>query len=243
MLIVFQLIAAHAVADFVLQSDRMARHKRKPGPLLAHASVHFLCSCVSVNLGLNVTVVAAIALLSTLHALIDYVKARLEAHGWVAFVVDQAIHALTIGAVALCLSSMSWSSISLAGQAVLTSRTVYVILAAYVAIVLGGGFLVQKVTGSFLVSIDSSLKQLKPGIPKAGTYIGWVERFLVLTFVLAGFNEAVGFLLAVKAFARYPEIKDDKQGHFAEYFLVGTLTSFGVALVGALLARETLARF
>lgn len=52
------------------------------------------------------------------------------------------------------------------------------------------------------------------------------------------FGEAVGFLLAAKAIVRYPEM--DKDGAFGEYFLVGTLTSVGIALVVGTLLRQAL---
>lgn len=93
-------------------------------------------------------------------------------------------------------------------------------------------------TQSFLETIEVPVRAVKPGLPRAGQYIGWIERGLVLIFVLAGFNDAVGFLLAVKALTRYPEIKEDIKGHFAEYFLIGTLTSVGLALAGGLIAME-----
>jgi hypothetical protein len=79
--------------------------------------------------------------------------------------------------------------------------------------------------------IDSALVPEKPGLPNAGKYIGWLERSLVLTFIVAGYPDGVGLLLAAKALARYPEIKSDVKGHFAEYFLIGTLTSVTVALL------------
>lgn len=92
----------------------------------------------------------------------------------------------------------------------------------------------QKVTQSFLEQISEGTKDLKPGLPSAGKYIGWIERGLILTFVVGGYGDAIGFLIAAKALARYPEIKADEKGHFAEYFLVGTLTSVGLALLGGL---------
>jgi hypothetical protein len=78
------------------------------------------------------------------------------------------------------------------------------------------------------------MTQLKPGLPNAGKYIGWVERILILTFVVGGYEAAVGFLLAAKAVVRYPEIKEGTKSHFAEYFLIGTLTSVGLALVAGI---------
>jgi hypothetical protein len=80
----------------------------------------------------------------------------------------------------------------------------------------------------------ADMAMLKPGLPSAGKYIGWLERILILTFVIGGYHEAIGFLLAAKAVARYPEIKEDTHGHFAEYFLIGTLTSVGLALLAGM---------
>lgn len=43
----------------------------------------------------------------------------------------------------------------------------------------------------------------------------------MLTFLIGDYGEAIAFLLGAKALARYPEIKEDPRGNFAEYFLVG----------------------
>src|SRR3989454_12042481 len=64
------------------------------------------------------------------------------------------------------------------------------------------------------------------------------ERILILTFIVGGYETAVGFLLAAKALVRYPEIQEDTRGHFAEYFLVGTLTSVGLALIAGMAVNK-----
>ncbi len=48
-----------------------------------------------------------------------------------------------------------------------------------------------------------------------------LERFLVLTALFLQSPAAVGFILAAKSIARYPELKSVR---FAEYFLIGTLS-------------------
>ena len=243
MLIFFQLYAAHLIADFVLQPGWMALDKRRLRPLLAHWAIHVLCGCALVNVGLHGKALVAIVVLATVHALMDHLKARFSRNGLAAFVVDQAIHLASVTVAALWLTAAGWSMATSTAEALARSPRTYLILAAYVGVIFGGGFLVQKITQSFLRRIEGNVKALKPGLPQAGMYIGWVERFLLLTFVTAGFNEAIGFLLALKALARFPEIKDDPKGHFAEYFLVGTLTSVGLALVGGFIVKEVLARF
>jgi hypothetical protein len=72
--------------------------------------------------------------------------------------------------------------------------------------------------------------------PGGGEIIGLLERVLVFALVLAGSLTSVGFIVAFKSAARFPRFKDPD---FAEYFLIGTLTSIGLAtllglLVGAL---------
>jgi len=68
----------------------------------------------------------------------------------------------------------------------------------------------------------------------AGELIGVLERLVTFALVLAGGLPAVGFVVAAKAAARFPEFKDKA---FAEYFLIGTLTSVGLALVFGLVLR------
>jgi hypothetical protein len=65
----------------------------------------------------------------------------------------------------------------------------------------------------------------------AGEVIGILERIFTVVLVLAGGLSAVGFAVAAKAAARYPQFKNSA---FAEYFLIGTLCSVGVSLLAGL---------
>jgi hypothetical protein len=60
-----------------------------------------------------------------------------------------------------------------------------------------------------------------------GLVIGVLERTLALTLVLASQFSALGLILAAKAIVRYQAL-DDRD--FAEYVLIGTLTSLLIAL-------------
>lgn len=61
-----------------------------------------------------------------------------------------------------------------------------------------------------------------------GRVIGMLERVLLFGFVLQGQYGAIGFVLAAKAFTRSKAL-DDRA--FAEYVLIGTLLSAGLALL------------
>jgi len=218
----------------MLQPDRLARAKgRWPGALL-HATIHVAAGCLAVNIGLNRGVIAGIVALGLVHAAIDYVKTRRRRDTWVAFATDQVLHAVAVVAVAVGLG-LSRAEIARAAGSIVQEPRMYLYLCAYVGVVFGGGYFVQKVTQPFLELLRADLK---PGLPNAGRYIGWLERFLILTFVLAEQETAIGFLLGAKAIVRYPEIKEDSKGHFAEYFLIGTLTSVGLALFAGLVVRK-----
>jgi uncharacterized protein DUF3307 len=237
MLLFLQLYLAHLVADFLLQPNRIARRKTEIRPLVAHAAIHLVCAAAAVNLGLDRRVAGAIVGVALIHTLLDYGKARLSGDGLIAFAADQAAHLLVVALASIWLTG-SWSAMIDIIRSLLTNPLVYLYGCAYAAVVFGGGYLIQKVTQSFLVSMQSSVTQLRPGLPNAGKYIGWVERILILTFIVGGYETAVGFLLAAKALVRYPEIKEDTRGHFAEYFLVGTLTSVGLALIAGMAVNK-----
>lgn len=79
------------------------------------------------------------------------------------------------------------------------------------------------------------------GFPGGGQTIGQWERLLIYLFVLVGAPTAVGFLVAAKSILRFGEIKDSGTHQQVEYILIGTLTSFGFALVAAYATRLALA--
>ena len=64
-----------------------------------------------------------------------------------------------------------------------------------------------------------------------GRTIGALERGLALTLVLLGEYTAVGWIIAAKSLARFKALEDRE---FAEYFLIGTLASFLLALLAGL---------
>jgi len=60
------------------------------------------------------------------------------------------------------------------------------------------------------------------GLKRTGGVIGILERCLVLTFILFNQYVAISIIVAAKSIARFEELKDRR---FAEYYLIGTLSS------------------
>lgn len=71
---------------------------------------------------------------------------------------------------------------------------------------------------------------------KGGRLIGPLERVLVLILTLAAAYPILAAMLAAKGIVRFPEIsRDGETGARAEYFLVGSLVSWVIALGAAFL--------
>jgi hypothetical protein len=76
-----------------------------------------------------------------------------------------------------------------------------------------------------------------PPPAQVGATIGVLERLLIVVFMLAGADAAIGFVVGAKTLARF-RLLDDRD--FAEYYLLGTLASVGVAILTAIVARAAL---
>jgi len=108
----------------------------------------------------------------------------------------------------------------------------------YVTAVFGGGVIVEVALRRLLTPGDQkAVREFRErGLSQGGKVIGWLERFLALTFVLAGSHAAIGLVLAAKGVIRFGEIKEAREQKVAEYVLVGTMLSLSWAvLIGSLL--------
>ena len=66
-------------------------------------------------------------------------------------------------------------------------------------------------------------------ILRGGAWIGALERLAMLGTLLAGWPEGIVAIVAVKAFARYPELSTGQGTGATERFIIGTFTSLGWA--------------
>jgi hypothetical protein len=102
-----------------------------------------------------------------------------------------------------------------------------------------GAYLVTIIVGHLCVRLI--LSRYRPvfggGLPGAGALIGVLERVLTLTFVLIGEYTAIALIFAAKSIARFEELKNR---NFAEYYLIGSLTSIMFSLLVGLITRHLL---
>ncbi|MEU0738685.1 hypothetical protein [Streptomyces sp. NPDC006134] len=64
---------------------------------------------------------------------------------------------------------------------------------------------------------------------EVGSHVGWIERFILFSFLVSGSPEAAALVVAAKSFARAPEVREGGR-LVGDYYLIGTLVSVAAAL-------------
>jgi len=220
-LLILQFIA-HLMTDFYCQNDKICQRKRergfKTGYLYAHALLTFLMAWLfSYSIGF----VLFALIIGVAHLLIDGIKSSLKNWKYV-FFADQLSHVIILVAVVLFYNQQV--GISLPEW---LSNTRYLLLISGALFCLKPtNVLITNVLKTFEIkSTDTSGETGE--LEKAGRLIGNLERILALVFVLLNQYPAIGFLIAAKAILRFKDTSTAK----TEYVLIGTLLSFGVAIL------------
>jgi hypothetical protein len=187
---------AHLLGDFPLQTPSMVRAKHQGiRAYLAHGVIHLLVLvfCVAAFIGLELVTSfwfwVAVCLYIAVHLGIDRAKQGLVSTRKLAdsasvFLLDQAAHVSTIIALAWFLLRPNWATLGAQlGWSPATGEKVLEAGIVYVAVIFAGGYLIRYLTRNLTAGIE------KPGetaeqVRNAGMYIGWLERFLVVTAIL-----------------------------------------------------------
>ncbi|NER10999.1 Protein of unknown function [Muriicola jejuensis] len=228
MTLFIKLLLAHLLGDFLLQPGKWVIHKsaNKIGSpyLYLHVLIHF--SLVLILLG-NYTHWRIALVIALSHFVIDLGKLYSESaftNRAVPFVVDQFLHLLVlfgcayygniIGQLDYLLGLVDWGLV-----------TAVFFLTFPSAILMN--ILLEKMSDQ--ISLDHK------SLPNAGKYIGMIERLFVLIFILTGRWEGIGLLITAKSVFRFNDLKESNSRKLTEYILIGTLLSFGLAIVTGLI--------
>lgn len=98
------------------------------------------------------------------------------------------------------------------------------------------GYLISIFAGSYIIKRFLKFTKIntekfdKIGLLNAGKYIGFLERFIITTFVLLDEYSAISFVLLAKSIFRLNEIKNNEDRELVEYIIIGNLLSFSIAL-------------
>lgn len=223
-LLIFQLIA-HVLADFIFQSPRAAESKNLSGfaskYLYLHALIVFLTSFI---LSFQWLFIFASLIIALSHLLLDGFKQYMNRIKFLkssCFFFDQMLHVLVIVAVVFLFKH--FFNIKPVIDFHLNNHHL-LILFAYILILKPSNIIIKEVFNVYNISISVEDNE---ELLNAGKLIGNIERVLTLTLVLLNQYEIVGFIFAAKSILRFKDTDTSR----TEYVLIGTLLSFGIAIL------------
>lgn len=226
-MIFIPLILAHLLGDFILQPISWVadKEKKKSGSiyLYIHVVLHTLLAFILLA-DLDLWWIALTIGLT--HYLIDLAKLQFQnaktKRVW--FFIDQVAHVGIISALTLFyFPYFTWYDLVHPQTLLLLTGLVFLTVPASVII---------KTVISLWTPVTTDTRDLQTGsLVNAGKYIGILERLLVFTFILVDHWEGVGFMIAAKSVFRFSDLAEAKQRKLTEYVLIGTLLSFGIAVL------------
>ena len=232
MIVFVKLLLAHLIGDFLLQPISWVKDKEdkkhKSIYLYLHIFLHFILAWILIGeqefgfyaLGLAV-----------LQGLIDFLKLHYQTsktkRNW--FSIDQILHLIVLIVITLLYTKTHLEFKNLGNQ-------FWIILTALILLTNPTSIIIKNIISIWTPENKNKDKSLQ----NAGNYIGIIERLFIFSFILTGHFEAIGFLLAAKSIFRFGDLKEAKDRKLTEYVLIGTLLSFGIALLIGLLLQIAL---
>jgi hypothetical protein len=236
----------HILADFYLQSETVSLRKDKDTKaLLLHCLFYFsviLIPYILFNFDFTVFLISLISGFS--HLIIDFFKTLSKkivskkeniSHkaDMLLFFADQFLHIFMI----VLIPQFFQNSLSdLEFLPFLDGLSDSVFLRWLIAVAVIGkptNIIFKKIFGEYKKGGDKSTEKeeglLSGKGRKSGAIIGFLERLIILICIVNALYTSIGLILTAKSITRYNKISNEPE--FAEYYLIGTLSSilFAVA--------------
>lgn len=227
-----QLILAHLLGDFILQPNSWVADKEnrklKSKYLYFHVLIHTLLSFIFLW---DIQLWWIALLVGVSHYIIDALKLNFQniktKKRW--FFIDQLLHVLVILGISFYYKEFTLSFIE-------DQQFLKIFVAALFLTTPASVFI--KILLSSWTPVAEELNKLQTeSLTSAGKYIGILERLLVFTFILVNHWEGVGFMVTAKSVFRFSDLAQAKQRKLTEYVLIGTLLSFGMAVLTGILIK------
>ncbi|WP_241286057.1 DUF3307 domain-containing protein [Chryseobacterium arthrosphaerae] len=231
-MIFIKLILAHLLGDFILQPNSWVadkeHYKLKSKFLYLHVLIHTVLS-LAFLWDLQLWWVAVLVGIS--HFIIDAAKLSFQTvktkKSW--FFIDQLLHILVIAGLSFYYGEFNFSF--------LQNQEFLKILMAALFLTTPASVFIKILLSSWTPAPDGPNTIQTESLTSAGKYIGILERLLVFTFIMVNHWEGVGFMVAAKSVFRFSDLAQAKQRKLTEYVLIGTLLSFGLAVLTGIIIK------
>ena len=227
MLLFLKFLLAHILGDFIFQSEKWVKDKEekkiKSLKLYFHICIHALLLFSLLQFNLQEYWLGFLIIVLS-HFIFDvsklYLQKKKTKRNW--FFMDQFLHLLV-----LFFTTLIYTGTNFTIENVFNNQILILSIAL---------LLVTQVSAIFIKVIitqwsPESKNENDDSLAKAGRYIGVLERLFVFVFVVTNHWEAIGFLLVAKSVFRFGDLTSSKDRKLTEYILIGTLLSFGLAII------------
>lgn len=239
------LLFAHLLGDFVVRFRWLRKRKRTFTGLLVHSLIHAALAYVLFSAWTTWFIPLVIGVS---HLLIDLGKRRARTRRLWLFLLDQALHGIVLILLAAFLVREGAALPFWYAWQPSLFWPILVVACAILLLVPCGGTLIGGLMAPYQEQIDQAYAAGTPvapgvirkpvkGLVEGGTIIGYLERLLILVFILVNQYAGIGFLIAAKSIFRFGEFKESENRMEAEYIIIGTFASFLYAIVVSLAAR------
>lgn len=246
------LMIGHLLGDFYFQTNKLAEKKKTSfAYTVLHGFVYSLVMFVVlvITTGKLVECILPTLLIGVLHLVVDGVKCGVQKcvkskkYELSIFMIDQIIHFGILFAIS-CLytikCNISWIPgipenllSSMQGAPIIILAFLLCGKPAAIIVSLVFGLIpktIEKANFESVKIIDGSNKENV----RIGSWIGILEREIILILGLLGQYGAIGFVIAAKSLARHSQLNEPA---FAEKYLIGTLLSSFMALLGIMMCK------
>ncbi|WP_439479184.1 DUF3307 domain-containing protein [Chryseobacterium aquaticum] len=227
-----KLILAHLLGDFILQpnswvSDKENR-KLKSKYLYFHVLIH---TVLSFTFLWDIQLWWVAVLVGVSHFMIDVSKLYFQniktKKSW--FFGDQLLHIAVITGISFYFNEFNFEF--------LNNQNILKIVMAALFLTSPTSIIIKTLLSSWTPVAEAQSNIQTESLSSAGKYIGILERLLVFTFIMVNHWEGVGFMVAAKSVFRFSDLAQAKQRKLTEYVLIGTLLSFGLAVLTGILIK------
>ena len=234
--LLLRLIIAHIITDFFIQPNHWVTDKRDKKAKSKYLYFHILITGVVAWIALwDLKLWYVAVFIATTHYLIDLIKLYWLKDNLVGFILDQLYH---LAILVLCSLYITKDIIFLESIiANIGSNETLLIITGYMLVSYPVGYMIGKATKKWQQELTTNNTE-RDSLRDAGIWIGILERTLVLTFVLFGQFQAIGFLIAAKSILRFSDKNGNNPSKQTEYVLIGTLLSFTIALFIGILVKN-----
>lgn len=234
MILFIKLLLAHLLGDFIWQPNSWVTDKEikkhKSIYLYFHILLHGVLAAILVW---EISFIPYAVLIAITHGIIDVIKLNFQKPKtkriW--FIADQIAHILILIGVVLLYQNKNiinfWQH-----------NEFWILLTGILFITKPVSIIIKIIISIW--SPENENAHADNSLAHAGNYIGILERLFVFSFILTGHFEAIGFLLAAKSIFRFGDLQEAKDRKLTEYVLIGTLISFGIAILTGLIVQALL---